>query len=564
MRDARGGMRDVRGDDPRDLQGDGASAAPHGDGGWAVPGYAAVRTLGEGAGGRVVLARHEATGAPVAIKYLSERLHADQEFLARFRAEARLLGDLRHPCVVRLYEYVEARLGAAIVMEAVDGVSLRALLRAHGATGPEAALVLLKGSLLGLGAAHTAGVVHRDYKPENVLVRGDGSSALADFGIAVRTGRETDAAGTPAYMAPEQWDGEPAGPASDVYAAAAVFFECLTGRRPFRGDDLTALRLQHLRAPVAVDDVPEPVRDLLRRGMAKDPAARPGIDAFLAELERAAIEGYGAGWEERGRRRLAELAALLALLFPFTMASAVHQATPALTVLGRLKLHIWKAVAGVAALAAVAGGVTVATARTPDTTTTTASSVPSRTLAPGSSPAPSASLAPSPGATTPTPTGSPSGTASAEPSPSASPTDASTGTPAPVTTSPAPGGEPGPVPSTPAPSPTASSPAPPTPGTITIAIGSLRRGPNSTLIADVTIRTTGTGPLTLTADFYVNTPAEPYGSQTRRLSGGTEYAVSFQGDFSNHPCRGTWNIAVSSSPQSVSGRQTASADAPPC
>ena len=284
---------------------------------WEVPGCVAVRTLGEGAGGRVVLARHVATGVPVAIKYLSDRLRGDQEFLARFRAEARLLGDLRHPCVVGLYEYVEARRGAAIVMEAVDGVSLRELLRTRGATGPEAALVLLKGSLLGLGAAHTAGVVHRDYKPENVLVRADGSSALVDFGIAVRVGRETEAAGTPAYMAPEQWRGEAAGPASDVYAAAAVFFECLTGRRPFAGDDVTALRLQHLRAPVALEDVPAPVRGLLREGMAKDPADRPAIEAFLAALERAATEGYGAGWEERGRRRLAELAALAALLFPF-------------------------------------------------------------------------------------------------------------------------------------------------------------------------------------------------------------------------------------------------------
>ncbi|MGW2205466.1 serine/threonine-protein kinase [Streptomyces sp. NPDC001774] len=538
--------------------------APYGDGGWAVPGYVAVRTLGEGAGGRVVLARHEATRVPVAIKYLSERLHSDQEFLARFRAEARLLGELRHPCVVRLYEYVEARLGAAIVMEAVDGVSLRELLRAHRATGPEAALVLLKGSLLGLGAAHTAGVVHRDYKPENVLVRSDGSSTLADFGIAVRTGRETEAAGTPAYMAPEQWDGEPAGPASDVYAAAAVFFECLTGRRPFRGDDVTALRLQHLRAPVAVDDVPEPVRDLVRRGMAKDPAERPGIDAFLADLERTATDAYGADWEERGRRRVAELTTLLALLFPFATTSAVFEATPALTVLGRLKPHIWKAAVGVAGLAVVAGGVTVVTARTPDTTTTTATSVPSSAFVSGSPSGPSASLAPSPSATTPTPTGSPSRTASAGPSPSASPTGSSTGTTPPVTTTPPSGGKPGPGPSTPAPPPTESSPVPPTPGTITIAIASLRRGPNSTLIADVTVRTTGTGTLTLTADFYANTPAEPHGSQSRRLSGGTEYSVTLTGDFSNHPCRGTWNIAVSSSPQSASGRQTASADAPPC
>ncbi|MFI2738254.1 serine/threonine-protein kinase [Streptomyces sp. NPDC018711] len=545
-----------------DVQKEGSSNARVKEGGWAVPGYEAVRTLGRGAGGRVVLARHEATGVPVAVKYLSERLHGDREFLARFRAEARLLGELRHPCVVRLYEYVEARRGAAIVMEAVDGVTLRELLREHGATGPEAALVLLKGSLLGLGAAHAAGVVHRDYKPENVLVRADGSSALADFGIAVRAGREAEAAGTPAYMAPEQWDGEPASPAGDVYAATAVFHECLTGRQPFVADDLIALRLQHLRAPVEVADVPEPVRDLVRAGLAKDPADRPGIDAFLAGLERAATAGYGADWEERGRRGLGRLAALLALLFPFATTTAVYEATPALTVLGRLKGVLGKTLIGAAVLAVVAAGaVAVANAGTADdTTTTSAVSVPSRTPASGV-PAPSSSALPP--SASPTPSGSPSGSPSAEPTPGDTTTAPTTDTPGPDPTTPTPT----PTPTTPTPTtpdPTTTTPEAPTPGTITIVIGSLRRGAGSTLIADVTVDTTGTGPLTLTADFYADTPAESYGSQSRRLSGDTRYSLTFQGDFANHPCRGTWNIAVSSSPQSPGGTRTASADAPPC
>lgn len=530
-------------------------------GGWGVPGYAAVRTLGQGAGGRVVLARHEATGVPVAVKYLSDRLHGDQGFLARFRAEARLLGELRHPCVVRLYEYVEARRGAAIVMEAVDGVTLRELLREHGSTGPEAALALLKGSLLGLAAAHAAGVVHRDYKPENVLVRADGSSTLADFGVAVRAGREAEAAGTPAYMAPEQWDGEPAGPASDVYAAAAVFYECLTGRRAFRADDLIALRLQHLRAPVDLDDVPEAVRALLRAGLAKDPADRPDVEAFLADLERAAADGYGVGWEERGRRRLAELAALLALLFPFASGSAVYEATPALTVLGGLRRHLWKAAVGAAVLAVAAGAVTVATAGTgADTTTTVATSVPSGAGGGPGAPVPvstAPSSSPSAGTASPTPGGPPSDSASAAPSASstAPPGDATGATPSTEA----------PVPPPLTPTPTATPAPAPTPGTVSISIDSWRRGPRpSTLIADVTVHTTGTGPLTLTADFYVNTPDQPYGSQSRRLSGGTEYSVTFEAEFSNHPCRGSWVVALGSSPESASGRPTASVDAPPC
>ncbi|MEU8619171.1 serine/threonine-protein kinase [Streptomyces sp. NPDC048623] len=518
---------------------------------WSVPGYETVRPLGEGAGGRVVLARHTATGVPVAIKYLSRRLYGDTEFLARFRAEARLLGDLRHPCVVRLYEYVEARRGAAIVMEAVDGVSLRQLLRRHTTTGPEPALVLLKGSLLGLGAAHAAGVVHRDYKPENVLVRADGTSTLADFGIAARTGRETEAAGTPAYMAPEQWRSEPAGPAADVYAATAVFYECLAGRRPFAADDVTALRLQHLRAPVELGEVPSSVRGLLRKGLAKDPADRPSVEAFLADLERAATEGYGAGWEQRGRRRLAELTALLALLFPFTTTAALDGSAGALTLLGRLKRGGWKAAAGAAALAVVAGGIAAVTTRPPDTATTAASSVPWE--APTASVAPVPSGSATPGATTATPTadGSPSATDTPGPAPStASPTD---GAPSPETTRPA------------TPTTATTTPAAPTPGTVTLVIGSWQRGPApGTLIADVTVDTTGTGPLTLTADYYVDTPANPYGSRTRQLSGATHYAVTFEADFSNHPCRGTWVVALTSTPTAANGPQTASLDAPPC
>ena len=157
---------------------------------WTVPGYTEVRELGRGGSGRVILSTHDETGTPVAIKYLDDELRADETYLREFRAEARLIAEVDSPNVARLYEYVESDAGAAIVMELVNGVSLRAMLREHGPTEPEAALCVLKGSLLGLAAAHAHDVVHRDYKPENVLVDGDGSSKLADFGIAVRVGRK--------------------------------------------------------------------------------------------------------------------------------------------------------------------------------------------------------------------------------------------------------------------------------------------------------------------------------------------------------------------------------------
>ncbi|MBQ1075787.1 serine/threonine protein kinase [Micromonospora sp. C31] len=288
--------------------------------GWQVSGYRPVRQLGAGASGRVDLAVHEATGTPVAIKYLTGAIGDDRAFRAAFRAEARLLAGIDDPHVCRLYEYVESPAGAAIVMELVNGVSLRQMLRAHGPTTPESALCVLKGSLAGLGAAHDRSVVHRDYKPENVLVTAEGTSKLADFGIAMPVGGSSGVSvtGTPRYMAPEQWTGAPASPACDIYAATATFYECLTGRPPFDGRDLPTLRQQHTRAPIPTGPAPEPVHDLLRHGMAKQPAERPQpAQVFLAVLERVAAETYGQRWEEHGLRELARRVALLAALLPF-------------------------------------------------------------------------------------------------------------------------------------------------------------------------------------------------------------------------------------------------------
>ncbi|MFB9836754.1 serine/threonine-protein kinase, partial [Actinoallomurus acaciae] len=306
------------------------------DGDWTVPGYRHVRPLGEGASGKVMLAVHEATNAPVAIKYLSGRLRTDEDFLRRFRTEARLMSRLDDPHIVRFYEYVETPGSAALVMELVEGVTLKDVIGAEGATGPEAALLVLKGSLLGLAAAHAAGVVHRDYKPANVLIDDQGHSKLADFGVAVRAGDEVGAAGTPAYMAPEQWATGAVSAATDVYAATAVCYECLTGERPFPVKGHWALAAAHRSDPVPVERVPRPLRELVAYGMAKNSDDRPRSAAvFLEELEEIALSAYGPGWEERGRVRLAALAALLASLFPLAGSPPEAGTALALTRLGR-------------------------------------------------------------------------------------------------------------------------------------------------------------------------------------------------------------------------------------
>jgi serine/threonine protein kinase len=436
--------------------------------GWQLTGYTPVRQLGAGASGSVVLATHDRTGTAVAIKYLTHVLGDDASFRAAFRREAQLLGEVDDPNVSRLYEYVESAEGAAIVMELVNGVSLRQMLREHGPTTPESALVVLKGSLAGLAAAHSRGVVHRDYKPENVLVTGEGQSKLADFGIATPVGTGTGAvvSGTPRYMAPEQWTGAPATPACDIYAATATFYECLTGKPPYDGTNLFALHDQHANAPIPTEPAPTPVHALLRHGMAKRPADRPQhAFAFLNILERVAGAAYGPDWEDTGLRELARRAALLAALWPFPdgNAGATSVASTALggtAAAGRLggfrgnrKLTTLAAGAAVAALLIggvgyryavasdgnpiVAKGETTLGAVDPAVTGPSATTPPSASASPAVSASPSAS--PSPG-DSPTPAGPASTTPGTTPSksPAAPPT---TTTPAPspsVSTSPPP------------------------------------------------------------------------------------------------------------------------------
>ncbi|MFF3667894.1 serine/threonine-protein kinase [Microtetraspora malaysiensis] len=423
-------------------------------GAWSAPGYTEIRELGTGGGGRVVLAKHDADGIQVAIKYLSDALRSDLNFVGRFRQEAHLLALMEpSPHAARFYEYIEAPHGAAIVMELVDGVSLRTILRSEGPTGPEAALTVLKGSLLGLAAAHAVGVVHRDYKPENVLVTADGMSKLVDFGIAARAGEGVNAAGTPPYMAPEQWSGSPASRATDVYAATVVFFECLTGTRPFRAQSLPALARQHQSTPPPVEEVPEALQGLMERGMAKNPADRPAsVEAFLRELETIAAEAYGPTWEERGRRRLAALAGLLLPFFPLaeekpeaaTALAETHLANNRFT-----KVSIRIGLVAVA-VALVAGGTAALVGSFGDaklqahTTVDSPSSTPldlgideeeeepvEVTTAPEPSPSPSPSRTPTPSPTPsvqPTVRSSPSAVPSARPSPSRRPTPSRTPT----------------------------------------------------------------------------------------------------------------------------------------
>jgi tRNA A-37 threonylcarbamoyl transferase component Bud32 len=282
---------------------------------WAVPGFTHVRELGAGHSGRVVQAVDDLTRTPVVVKYLDERLWRDERFQQRFRADARVLARLEDPGLVQFYEYVESPEGAAVIMELVDGVTLARLLDTQGPTGPLAALVIFGGSLMALEALHEARVAHGAYSPANVLIDASGTGKLAD--VAVTTEDGSDARGA-AYRAPELWDGAPAGPASDLYAATAVFVECLTGLPPFATKNLPALAKAHRNEPVPVQALPEPLRELVSAGLAKNPGDRPSSAAsLLTALDEAATSAYGASWEAQGRDRLAQLVAATAAT-PYT------------------------------------------------------------------------------------------------------------------------------------------------------------------------------------------------------------------------------------------------------
>ncbi|MPY37667.1 serine/threonine protein kinase [Streptomyces adustus] len=549
---------------------------------WTVPGYTESLELGSGASGRVVLAVHRDTGIAVAVKYLSESLYTRPGFVSGFRAEARLLAGLDSPYVTGLYEYVESPDGAAIVMELVDGVSLRALLKREGPLTPEAALVVLKGSLLGLADAHRIGVVHRDYKPENVLVLPDGTSKLVDFGIAVSTGESAGVAGTPSYMAPEQWTGAPASPAGDVYAATATFFECLTGRKPYAGDNLAELALRHLDAPVPYDEVPESVRSLVRQGLAKSAEQRPAdAEAFVGELEAAAVHGYGPDWEERGRSRLASLVALLTLLRPPARTGRLSTTDTARTVLRRGWLrapglgtgrgHVWRpTLPGVLVSAVVAlllvllargvpfGGAPAGERAAEALATTSAGpgTEPGATPAAGTSAAPSGSADPS-GSPSPSPSGSgtttpggPSATAASSPASVDPPTG-------PATTTATPTAAPPTVSATPSAPASPSTPGAPAVKAVTLS-GFRQTGP-STGTATVTVTTDGTGPLTLVVSWYTGATSGQLGtpdgaSQAFERSGATQYTIAVDHTFQGGGCY--WSVQATTKPASADGGAT--------
>ncbi len=278
--------------------------------------YRLVRRLACGGMGQVWRAADEVLGRPVAVKLLSSEFAEDRAFLDRFRTEARRSATLSHPGIASVFDYgeiEEPNPTAYLVMELVEGAPLSAVLARQRRLDPERVLDVVAQAALALGAAHQAGVVHRDVKPSNLLIRRDGVVKVTDFGIARMIGEAPRSeiglvVGTAAYLSPEQVARRPVTPASDVYALGVVAYECLAGRRPFTGEHPVALALAHQRhrPPPLPADAPEPVRALVEQAMAKDARTRPAAVTLagyavmartaLLEERRRDLQGGGNGW----------------------------------------------------------------------------------------------------------------------------------------------------------------------------------------------------------------------------------------------------------------------------
>jgi serine/threonine-protein kinase len=261
--------------------------------------YRLEERIASGGMGDVWRCVDDVLGRTVAVKILLSSLLEEPGFTERFRVEARTMATINHPGVVDIYDYgSDPKAGAYLVMEYVEGDALSRTLSRVGRLTPARTMALVAQAADALHAAHEIGVVHRDVKPGNLLVRPNGTLVLTDFGIARSAGAAQLTAagsvlGTAAYISPEQAMGEQASRLSDVYALGVVAYQCLAGRRPFEGEQPLEIAMRHVREvpPPLPPDTPPTVRAIVERAMAKDPAARwPTASAFAAVARRAAAE----------------------------------------------------------------------------------------------------------------------------------------------------------------------------------------------------------------------------------------------------------------------------------
>src|SRR6476659_752240 len=281
--------------------------------------YEIEREIARGGMAEVYLARDQSLSRPVALKALFPEFARDPSFVERFRREAQAAANLNHPNIVAIYDWGQQSGTYFIVMEYVEGRSLSEIIRTDGPLHPRRSAEITADVAAALGFAHRNGVVHRDVKPGNIIISPTGQVKVADFGIAqaITGGAEqqnlTQAGavmGTATYFSPEQAQGKPVDPRSDLYSLGCVLFEMLTSRPPFTGDTPVAIAYQHVqqtapRPSASGVDVPPALEAIDVQLLAKDPA-----DRFAsAEDLRADLRNYLEGLPVSALRSPAALAA---------------------------------------------------------------------------------------------------------------------------------------------------------------------------------------------------------------------------------------------------------------
>jgi serine/threonine protein kinase len=260
--------------------------------------YVLGEFLGSGGMGEVYLAHDEVLERHVALKVLRSHYAGDEVFAERFRREARSAASLSHPNIVQVYDRGEAEDGTSyIAMEYVPGGTLKEQIERRGPFGARETAAVGAQIADALGAAHERGVIHRDIKPQNVLVTSSGDLKVTDFGIARAASAVTSSAsgaifGTAGYISPEQALGEPVGPRSDLYSLGVILYEMLTGGLPFTADNSIAVCMKHVTEPLRPPrllnpEVPEGMDAVVVKLLAKNPAGRyAGAMELMDDLER--------------------------------------------------------------------------------------------------------------------------------------------------------------------------------------------------------------------------------------------------------------------------------------
>lgn len=275
-----------------------------------ISGYQFEKIIGKGAMSTVYLALQESLGRRVAIKVLSPGLAGDPIFSKRFIKEARIIGKLGHPHIVTIFDAGNLDDVYYIAMEYLEGGTLKERIKA-GLT-PDQAVTILCQIARALGRAHQQHCIHRDIKPANILFRNPDTALLSDFGIAKNTLDKTQLTaagwrlGTPNYMSPEQALAKPTDARSDLYSLGVVFYEMLTGTRPFQGADAFDIALKHLKEPVPT--LPEPLgrfQPAIDRLLAKEPEERFASAEELVEAVQDAMAGKTAAISRPPKRKAA-------------------------------------------------------------------------------------------------------------------------------------------------------------------------------------------------------------------------------------------------------------------